>query len=77
VDYYYLKNALERGMLKLGFAYRGYMGNAYIGMLVAIGPGQICVSRKRTKISNKDFPRGQVNGSADNLNLRKLKHGTE
>jgi hypothetical protein len=45
--------------------------------LVAIGPGQICVSKKRTTIFNKDFPRGQVNGFADNLDLKKLKRGTD
>ena len=45
--------------------------------LVAIGPGQICVSKKTDdNFSNKDFPRGQVNGFADNLDLKKLK-GTD
>ncbi len=40
--------------------------------LVAIGPGQICVSKKnRRQFSNKDFPRGQVNGYADNLDFEK------
>jgi hypothetical protein len=31
--------------------------------LAVIGPGQICVSKKNGRqFSNKDFPRGQVNG---------------
>ena len=42
-------------------------------MLVAIGPGQICVSKKRTtNFLTKDFPRVQVNGSADNLDFGKI-----
>jgi hypothetical protein len=42
--------------------------------LVAIGPGQICVSKKTDdNFSNKDFPRGQVNGFADNLDFEKIK----
>jgi len=42
--------------------------------LVAIGPGQICVSKKDGRqFSNKDFPRGQVNGFADNLDFEKNK----
>jgi hypothetical protein len=46
--------------------------------LVAIGPGQICVSNKTDdNFSNKDFPRGQVNGFADNLDQKKLKRGTD
>ena len=41
--------------------------------LVAIGPGQICVSKKNGRqFSYKDFPRGQVNGFAHNLDLKKL-----
>jgi hypothetical protein len=39
--------------------------------LVAIGPGQICVSKKTDdNFLNKDFPRGQVNGFADNLDFK-------
>jgi|GEM_PF-2796761 len=41
--------------------------------LVAIGPGQICVSKYGRQFSNKDSPRGQVNGSADNLDFEKIK----
>lgn len=38
--------------------------------LVAIGPGQICVSKKTDdKFSNKDFPRGQLNGLTDDLDF--------
>lgn len=52
------------------------MGN--IQVLVAIGPGQICVSKKTDdKFSNKDFPRGQLNGFADNLDFEKLKRRTD
>ena len=41
--------------------------------LVAIGPGQICVSKNNGRqFSNKNFPRGQVNGFADNLDFEKL-----
>jgi len=43
--------------------------------LVAIGPGQICVPKKRTTNSNKNFPRGQVNDSADNLDFEKINKG--
>ncbi|WHZ07084.1 MAG: hypothetical protein OJF59_000837 [Cytophagales bacterium] len=41
--------------------------------LVAIGPGQICVSKNGRQFSNKDFPQGQVNGFADNLDFEKIK----
>jgi hypothetical protein len=45
-------------------------------MLVAIGPGQICVSNNNERqTTNKDFPRGQVNGFADNLDFEKIKTG--
>lgn len=49
---------------------------SYILTLVAIGPGQICVSKNnRRQFSNKDFPRGQANGFADNLDFEKLNVG--
>jgi len=42
--------------------------------LVAIGPRQICVSKnKGRQFYKKDFPRGQVNGFADNLDFEKIK----
>jgi hypothetical protein len=41
--------------------------------LVAIGPGQICVSKKDDNFLNKDFPTGQVNDFADNLDFEKIK----
>ncbi len=45
----------------------------YSRTLVAIGPGQIYVPKNGRQFSNKDFPRGQVNGSADNLDFEKIK----
>ena len=49
----------------------------YRPALVAIGPGQICVSKKGRQFSDKDFPRGQVSGLADNLDFeKKLKCGS-
>ncbi|MFM7856212.1 MAG: hypothetical protein ACKO96_30885 [Flammeovirgaceae bacterium] len=42
--------------------------------LVAIGPGQICVLKKTDdKFPNNDFPRGQVNDLADDLDFEKIK----
>ena len=50
------------------------MGVAYTEVLVAIGPGQICVSKKTGRqFSDEDFPRGQVNGFAGNLDFEKIK----
>lgn len=34
-------------------------------------------NRARTNFSIKDFPRGQVNGFADNLDIEKIKSGTD
>ena len=50
---------------------------SYARTLVAIGPGQIVFQKKRTKFSIKDFPRGQVNGFADNLDFEKSKRETD
>jgi len=46
--------------------------------LVAIGPGQICVSKNKTddKFSNKDFPR-TGDRLRRQLGLEKLKRGTD
>ena len=44
--------------------------------MAVIGPGQICVSKKiGRQTANKDFPRGQVNGFAENLDIKKTKQG--
>jgi hypothetical protein len=45
----------------------------WVTRLVAIGPGQICVSKKDDNFLNKDFPTGQVNDFADNLDFEKIK----
>jgi len=49
-------------------------GTAHTQTLAVIGPGQICVSKNNGRhSSNKDFPRGQMNGFADNLDFEKIK----
>jgi hypothetical protein len=37
----------------------------------------LCFKKNGRHPTNKDFPRGQVNGFADNLDLKKLKRGTD
>jgi len=46
---------------------------AYIQLLVAIGPGQICVPKDGRHFTNKNFPSGQVNGFRTTWTLKKLK----
>lgn len=46
---------------------------AYTWPLAVIGPGQICVPKSGRHITNKNFPRGQVNGFVDTWTLKKIK----
>ena len=45
----------------------------FIRLLVAIGPDKFVFQKNRRQFSNKDFPRGQVSGFADNLDFEKFK----
>lgn len=46
-------------------------------MLVAIGPDKFVFQKNDRQFSHKDFPRGQVNGFADNLDFEKLKRNSQ